>query len=323
MEPTTTGIEPTITSMKQASNRVQRPFNRNFFDRSDPAASIGIELSGFSLYYLYSDLGIEKVKKVQQELYNRVYSKIDEKVKSSDIIDVSYNIYQYVDNQHQHKEGARDYLEVVRETPRGTRATVLARFLTYGDDLFLSVSSYVMGEQDNGKFLQRVLFSLPLLLLLSCPLLWLFPSTINSFQPGVPTGETIQQTLSFMLCSLVFCLIPVALLLVLLWVDVIRGFSLHRSLGLSIRQAFNTVPQTDTFNVDDIFMFYKSVIPTILYTIREVFNENEIDTKTLDEFITSVNNVTNISQTVNNIAPNQGVQGIVTQAVKSTINPLG
>jgi len=96
-----------------------------------------------------------------------------------------------------------------------------------------------------------VLFSIPLLLLLSCPLLLLFPGLVNAFQSGVPLGQALQQMGVALFCSFVFCLVPVVFLFIILWIDVIRGFSLHRNLNLSIRQAFNTVPQTDTFNIEN------------------------------------------------------------------------
>lgn len=305
------------------SSRPLKLFNRHILDRSDPADSIGIELPGFSLYNLYSDVEYEKLGKLREDLYLRVIKRLDEKMKISNLKNVTYRLVTYADAQYKQQEAPRDYIEIVRETPRGTQATVIARFLPYGDDLYVSVSSYVLGERDNLQLLRRLLFTAPALSLLACPASLLLPSLFAATQSGQSLSIAFRQAGGAFIFSLICCLIPFFFIFSILWIDVIRGFSLHRNIGLAIRQAFNRIPREDSFNVDDVFMFFKSVLPTVLFSIREVFSENGIATKTLDEFIANVNNVTNISQTVNNYSPNQGIQGIVKDAVKSAINPLG
>ena len=97
-----------------------------------------------------------------------------------------------------------------------------------------------------------------------------------------------------------------------LWLDVIRGFSQHKNIGLALRQAFSRIPNDATFNLDDMFMFFKSVLPTIIYSVRDVFKDHDIPIKTLDDFIAQVNNINNI----NNYASNMGAQGTFNSQVR-------
>lgn len=289
-------------------------FNRNMFDRSDPAQSIGVNLPGFSLYHLYSDIDQQKLSKVSQEVYDRVVHKLQSTAPKH----VSFMVVNYADHKYRALEGTRDYIIVTRETPRKTRATILARCLTHGNNLYVGVESYVLGSLDKWGLLRRVLFSLIPLLLLLCPLAFAIPAVIRSLTAG-PFGDPgpgIASALGPTIC----CAIPLFIFIIFLWLDVIRGFSQHKDLPLALRESFSRLPTDESFNIDDIFMFYKSILPSVIYSVKEVFNENGIDVRTLDEFIANVNNINNINQTFNNNTPNQGAQGVMTGSV-TTNNP--
>ncbi|HEU4321897.1 MAG TPA: hypothetical protein VFS21_02000 [Roseiflexaceae bacterium] len=81
------------------------------------------------------------------------------------------------------------------------------------------------------------------------------------------------------------------------------------NISLALREVFGDFSENESFNADDVFMFLKSVLPIVIESIRQVFEENNIDVKTLDEFATVVNNVNNINETFINYAANQGIQG--------------
>jgi|GEM_PF-3806503 len=302
-------VAPSTLPTSVSGSRPTHFFNRSIFDRSDPAESIGIILPGFSLYHLYSDIDHQKLSKVSQEVYDRILHKLQTTAPQY----VSSTIVNYADRKHRALEGARNYIIVTRETPRKTRATILARCLTHGNNLYVGVESYVLGSLDKWGILRRVLFSFIPLLLLLCPLAFAIPSIIQSVLAG-PFGEPgpgIGSALGPVIC----CAVPLFGFIIFLWLDVIRGVSQHKNLPLAFRESFNHLPVGESFNLDDIFMFLKSVLPTVIYSIREVFKENGIDVRTLDEFITNINNINSINQTFNNNAPNQGAQGVMTESV--------
>lgn len=279
-------------------------FNRGIFDRNDPAEAIGVNLPGFSLYHLYSDIEADKAKDICQEVYSRVLAALKtqtpEHAKSVKI--------KYADYQHKDEEGPRDYIVVTRETPRGTRATILVRCLSYGNNVYLGIDSYLLGSLDKIALLRRVLYSLVPFAFLLCPLLFVIPSILVSAMAG-PFAQ--QSSLTDSLQPIGICAVPILIFALFFWTDVIRGLSQHGNLVLALRESFNNIPDTETFNLDDVFMFLKSVLPIILFSVRDVFQENGLDIKTLDNFISTVNNINNISQTFNNFAPNAGVQGPV------------
>lgn len=306
-------VPPTLRSSASGS-RLTQLFNRSIFDRSDPAEAIGINLPGFSLYHMYRDIDQQKLSKVSHEVYDRILQKLQATAPKY----ISFTVINYADHKYRALEGTRDYIIVTRETPRKTRATILARCLTHGDSLYVGVESYVLGSLDKWGLLRRVLFSFIPLLLLLCPLALAIPAIIQSLFAG-PFGDPgpgIGSALGPIIC----CSIPLFSFIVLLWLDVIRGFSQHKDLLLALRESFNRLPVGESFNIDDIFMFYKSILPTVIYSVIEVFEENDIDVRTLDEFIANVNNINNINQTFNNSAPNQGAQGVMTGSV-TTNNP--
>lgn len=267
--------------------RTVQLFNRSFLDRKDPAESIGLNLLGFSLAHLYSDIDREKLTKVRRELYERVLQKL----RACTLEHVQFSVVGYGDDKRRAIEGERDYIVVTRETLRGTRGTILARYLAYGNNLYVSVDSYVLGSLDVGSLLRRVLISFVPLLLLLCPLLCAVPGFLASLMDPFANAGTRSSGISRAMGGLFCCSIPLFGIWFVLWLDVIRGFYQHKDLMLAFRQVFNHVPNDDTFNLDDILMFFKSVLPIITYTIRDVFEENGIEVKTLDEFISNINNV--------------------------------
>jgi hypothetical protein len=105
------------------------------------------------------------------------------------------------------------------------------------------------------------------------------------------------------------CVIPILLImvvpLVVIWINFIRNLVFEKDLFLALRQTFNKYINFRSFNIDDIFITIKSVLPLVVFSVREVFEANGLPVKTLDDFVANVNNINNF----NNYSPNQGAQG--------------
>lgn len=285
--------------------RTVQLFNRSFLDRRDPAESIGLNVPGFSFASLYSGIDRDTLAKIRSELYGRVLQKLQ----ASSLQHVQFTVVGYADSKHRTVEGERDYIVVTRETPRGTRGTILARYLAYGDNLFVSVDSYVLGSLDIGSLLRRVFISFVPLLLLICPLLCVLPAYLGSLLSPFGGASSQGSGLGNGVLGLLCCSVPLFAIWFLLWLDVIRGFYQHSNIGLAFRQAFNHVPNDDTFNSDDILMFFKGVLPAIIDTIRDVFTENNIEVKTLDEFEARIISNVTINTSGGNISMSQSAIG--------------
>src|SRR5262249_54541138 len=77
--------------------------------------------------------------------------------------------------------------------------------------------------------------------------------------------------------------------------DIIKGLSQGEPLDLLIRKKYNKTFNLGTFNIDDILMFYKSVVPMILRSMQDVFRHNNIDVDVLEKYIQNINYVTSIT----------------------------
>lgn len=102
----------------------------------------------------------------------------------------------------------------------------------------------------------------------------------------------------------------------MLWIDVIRGFYHHKDINRAIREVFNHFPSDESFNTDDILMFLKSILPIVVESIEEVFKENGINIEALEKFRSTIQNITNISETFVNYTSNQGAQGMSLGSIK-------
>jgi hypothetical protein len=66
------------------------------------------------------------------------------------------------------------------------------------------------------------------------------------------------------------------------------------SLYLALRKRFSKKHNLATFNTDDIFMFYKSVVPLMLRSMQSVFNDYDIPVTVIEDYIEIISNSTSV-----------------------------
>lgn len=295
----------------------QKKFSRDFFDRQDPTEGIGGLLIPFSFSNIYDD--VEKDSKLS-EVCAELYEKVLAKLQSGDLgKDIEFKLLDYKDAKQGEKEDPRRYVVITRETNRKTRITILARFLPYGNKLYVGVDSFVLGNIN----WQRVLGILALTIApFSCYIFSVLPAIVQSLIQSVMQslsafGGSYQSSSSSALPTMLAiiqltccCILPwMVFAIAVLWRDTIKNLRQEGNPILALRQSFNNIFNTRSFNIDDILMTVKSVLPLILGSIREVFEKHDISVKTLDEFaanLQTINNIQNIYGTGNAVAGTGG-----------------
>jgi hypothetical protein len=279
---------------------VRRVFNRNFFDRKDPAVCLGLELQPIALHNVYTVEDRSVLPRVRAELYDRLLDKL----RSGSLDEIDHLLVAYQDGRLIGREPAREYIVITFETQRRTLITVLARFHVRGDHLYVGVDAYVLGATHWWAIVRRAVFS----------------------GVGLGIGAVAQGgALSALsngdvgVLQLAVAVGGLALVSVLPWVRVIRIFYYERRLELALRQAYPRPVSVRSFNLDDVFVTLKSVLPTILYAARDVFEHNGMPVRTLDESIANINNV----QTINNFGTAVQAQGQFNASVRTRIMKAG
>jgi len=287
-----------------------KPFNRDYFDRQDPTEGIGKLIIPFSFSNIYDDANQgDKLTTICAELYDKVL----EKLRAGDLgKDIKFSLIDYKDFKQASKEQARRYLAITRETNRKTRITILARFLPYGNKLYVSVDSFVLGNTNWLKIIGIIALTL---LPFSCYTFSLLPAIIQSAinnltysfygsgnNQNSAIGQVLLSGLSYTLC----CIIPWLIFAIMfLWLNVIRNSRHEGNLMLGLRQSFNQILNSRSFNIDDILMTLKSILPLILSSIIDVFKKYDLPVKSLNEFaatIQTINNIQNIYGSGNAVA---------------------
>lgn len=282
---------------------IKRYFHRHFFDKVDPAQNLGTHFPAFSIFHLYSDIDYQKTLSVCKSVYERILNRVCENVPK----DVKVELISFADQKLEKSEGVRDYIVITRMTARKTRSTIIVRCLPYGRNVYLALDSYALGTVSVQRLLFRIYISIIPFILLLCPLLCALTGFIQSIVSQ--NSDTASSAVLSLILPSVICSIPVIATIIFIWLDLIRSSFYYMNISLALREVFGDFSENESFNADDVFMFLKSVLPIVIESIRQVFEENNIDVKTLDEFATVVNNVNNINETFINYAANQGIQG--------------
>ncbi len=281
---------------------IKRYFHRHFFDKLDPAQRMGTHFPAFSVFHLYSDIDQQKTHAVCKSVYERIINKVCKDIPSH----IKVELVSFADKKLESLEGSRDYIVITRTTARGTRSTIIVRCFPYGRNIYLALDSYALGTLNYQHLIVRIYASIIPFILLLCPILCILG---NLFQSIVSTGRLAPDHITSSFLQLSFCIIPIGILIVFMWLDLIRGFFYHRNLRIALRESFNSFAEDESFNADDVFMFLKSILPIVIESIQQVFKENNIDIRMLEDFARVVNNINNINETFINYAANQGLQG--------------
>jgi hypothetical protein len=122
-----------------------------FFNLNQPSDGSGIELSYYCLYQTYR-IERAQVERICNKLYEAVFTEIDK----GRLADARVRLTGYRENIRNEQ---RTYIVVTRETICKTRTTIYMRFLSYGDNLYVGIDTYVLGKVNWGALLFRIIFS--------------------------------------------------------------------------------------------------------------------------------------------------------------------
>lgn len=239
----------------------------------DPANSSGLYISAFSLYQTYR-VDRSRVKQICESLYEHLIEQIsrrnlgDARFRVVTYREDSMEFSQISANEYDNEE--RTYVLITRNTLRSTRATILVRFLTYGDNLYVGVDTYVLGKLNLFAFILKIFLTIVIPWLAIAPL---------SFFPG----------LNVLLWLLYLCLIAFS------WRGLIQRIQQVGDLRTSLRLEFNKSLDLGSFNLDDVVMFVKSTLHATVTSIRETFEREGLPVESLYAFVQSIN-VNNINQ---------------------------
>jgi hypothetical protein len=270
----------TTTSSSSVSDI--KVFNRDILDIRDPLEFAGARQHNFCIAQTY-EVDKEQLPNVCNELYSHVL----EKLRVESVGKVSVKINKYLDANLQEKEGPRPYIVISYETSRSTRCNMFIRFLPFGDNLYIGVDSYVLGSLNWWDIILRLILTL-----IPLGIIYVYLSItrfINLLQfPSRSSGDSGM--------GVFFCLIPLLLFILFLWIDTIRAVRHHGDLQLALRQTSNLLPSDQSFDNDDVLAFLKSSLLLIVFSIRDVFQKYDIPIRSLDETIVqNINHSVSIS----------------------------
>ena len=242
---------------------------------SSPTDGIGINLADYSLNTTMQ-ISRTETTRICGELYTHVIKKIN----GGSLGNARGRIITYKVNLYS-GEDLRDYIIANHTTLDKTRTTILIRFLESGDNLYLGLDAYVLGQLNQLKFFGYIFMTIIVPLFVS-------------------------NTLANILNMSSMVIFPFWVLITLfMWRKVITRYRYEGDLGVALRQEFPGKIKSSEFGSDDIIIFIKTTLYAAVSSIREVLQDKELPIESLDTFLEKVTggstvNITNSgSGTVN------------------------
>lgn len=235
-----------------------RAFNRGFLDRSDPLEDKGATLPGFNFAASYP---VQRDK--QSNLIHKLHANAYAHVRGGEI-PADVNVVDFHDDRTRSREEPRRYLVIEAETIRSTRVSVYTTFLTYGDNLYVALDTFILPPL---SVLRALVAGIVTVLVLA----------VASLGGGI---------LGFLLWGA---------LVAWFFRDVVRSLSQGDRPELALRKKFPKSPKYSTFDTDDVLVFFKSSVPLVLRSIQEVFEDADIPVDVLERAIQNVNFVNTIN----------------------------
>jgi hypothetical protein len=235
----------------------------------DPARSAGLYISSFRLYQTYH---VERDKLPQ--ICDKLYTYIIDELSRRNLGDSRFRIITFKEGlpginfvrNDKYDNQERRYIVITRDTIRSTRATILVRFLRYSDNLYVGVDTYVLGELNIFAFIKKILLTVFLPFFAIAPL---------SIIPG----------LNILLWLIYFCILFLA------WWGLVQKVREAGDLSTALRLEFTRVLDLGSFNLDDVMMFIKSNLYTVVTSIKDVFELEGLPIESLDAFVRNINNI--------------------------------
>ena len=261
----------------------------------DPAYLSGLYIASLSIYQTYR-VDRDKVQDIQEKLYQHLLNKLEKQK----LGDAQFRIFNYREepmilsqvNSDEYDNADRTYFLITRDTLRSTRATILVRFLTYGENLYVGVDTFMLGKLSIFALITKVVLTVIIPFLVAAPL---------SFIPGI---------------NLLFWLLYLCLN-AFTWRRLIQRILQLGDIGMACRLEFNKINDVGSFNFDDIIMFVKSSLFMTVTSIRDVFEQEGLPIESLNAFIQSINNI-NVNTSGGNINMTNSTIGVANKTSSST-----
>lgn len=267
-----------------------RPFN-GFLRLKDPIDLAGSRLGSFSLNLLIPLTPTTRAQQVAgftTDLYHDVYRALQRQVQGVVGLEIAA-----FDDVKIPNEPPRSQIRATLRTARESQVTTLFRCYSTPSHIYVAADSYALGPLNWVSLLLRAS--------LVAALLFVTTATMN-------------------IVSLAFC----ALVFVLLFGRAIRGVRLY-GWDVGLRGAFHRSVIDSSFDRDDCLMYLKSLMPTVVKSVRESARRHDIDVSILDESLAAleVNYYTSYQNSGSGVMNVGGVMGNVTAGVNNRSESAG
>lgn len=235
---------------------VREAFNGTLMPR-DPAELLGTRLDGFALNFVQPLP--ESLASCSEQLRADTYQQLHQNLTQAPGARLNSLNVDYSDEKVRHEEPRR-YIRVQMRTLRDTQVTTLFRCYAAGPYLYMATDSYRLGRLGISSLVFRILITLVLFL-------WALPTALFTFGGS---------------------LVLFALFLWWAWGTVLRG-AMSGRIDDALRTAFPRAVKDSSFDVDDILIYLKTLLPSITAAFRESCAQHGVDMTTVDEAILDLN----------------------------------
>ena len=298
-------------SMQKINQFAIQGINRGFFDKEHPEVNLGEWMRRYTVSHL-SNLKVEETNKIEniiQDLYTITYDNLVNYISNTDEKAI-VKVIKYKDKEVPNDK-ERLYISIKIRTIRRTEITTLCRFYKSNNQIYIGLDSYALGKLNWFMFIGLNLLWLIILIPTLFALLGLIIADLATLFYGLQSFSIgLLFTTLFSFIFKIILSLPGIFLGVWIWGDIIRGLNQKESLERAIRQRFHKTVSTNSFDLDDILIYLKTVIPLVLNSNIKAFEKNGINVKdTNDYLIKLVEEIQNVRP--NNLTVNGNVNGTI------------
>lgn len=281
-------------------NKADYSINKNFLDEENPEELRGFWLKSFS--FSFNKKLALKDKSDLENVTDILYKGVNEKLQEYKTIDpyfhegLNFRIINYKDEQYKNDRD-RLYLQMEWETIRKTQITTMLRFFLNGDNLYIANDFYALGRINKISLGFHLMILAYILLFLIIPFLffiiflvpWLILSGIQDLANG---GLFLSILLPILLPNLLYMLFLMILLTIAIWYLYFRWIKFIKALfngkstfkeSISKRSIIHALQvnfpqdiQSNTFDLDDTYMFIKSIYPLVISSLEETLGKDNM-----------------------------------------------